>query len=274
LVTSLSQNGRFTFESYGFRVSLESDNGALLTKAADIAREALVGRISLIENQSSFAGYRFGLALKDGVYYLYQNGELTNHSPSEYLMFKYFNSILRITVAEHAVNTVFVHAGVIGWREKAVIFPGRSFRGKTTLVAELLKHGAVYYSDEYAVIGSDGLVSPFPRDLSLRSYFIENDEVAVPPSELGAQIGTAPLKVGSVIITEFDKKLTWDPRMLTIGEGILETIPHTIPINADTEMSLKILNLAFSSAIIAKSFRGDVKRDAVPILAFLDKHLN
>ena len=62
--------------------------------------------------------------------------------------------------------------------------------------------------------------------------------------------------------------------MLTIGQGILETIPHTIPIRAATEMSLKILNMAFADAIIAKSIRGDVKRDAIAILTFLDKHLN
>jgi hypothetical protein len=181
---------------------------------------------------------------------------------------------LRIVVAENAVNTVFVHAGVVGWKGKAVVFPGRSFKGKTTLVAELIKIGADYYSDEYAVIGSDGLVSPFPRDLSLRSYVVEHDEVDVSPNIFGAKIGVDPLEVGALIITEFAEDAVWDPRTLTIGEGILECIPHTIPIKADTEMSLKLLNLALKDAIIAKTYRGDVKRDAVQILTFLDKHLN
>jgi hypothetical protein len=33
--------------------------------------------------------------------------------------------------------------------------------GKTTLVKELVKAGATYYSDEYAVLGGDGRVSAF-----------------------------------------------------------------------------------------------------------------
>jgi hypothetical protein len=274
LVTSPIHEGRFTFESYGFRVSLESGNSVLLRKAVQIAQKALLGRLTFIENPSGNFGYRFGFDLKNGIFHLFQNGELTNHSDSEYILFKYFNAVLRVTVAENAVDTVFVHAGVVGLNSKAVIFPGRSFRGKTTLVKALIELGAVYYSDEYAVIGIDGRVSPYPRDLSLRSYFVEYDEVEVPAAEFGATIAESPAGIGAVVITEFEEHSVWEPQKLTVGEGILETIPHTIPIKADTEMSLKILNLAYSNAIIAKSNRGDVKRDAVQILSFLDKHLN
>jgi hypothetical protein len=274
LVTSESQVNRLTFESYGVRVSLESKDPELLEKATRLAEKALLGKLVLIENPTHDPGYRFGFDRKEDTLYLLQNGEQTNYTTSEFVFFKYFNSVLRITVAENAVQRVFVHAGVVGWNGKAIIFPGRSFRGKTTLVAELIKHGAEYYSDEYAVIGADGNVEPFPRDLSLRGVVYEHDEVDVPPVLLGAKIGTIPLGVGAVIITEFHEGASWQPDTLSVGQGILETVPHTIPIRADTKMSLKILNIAFANAIMAKSYRGDVKRDAVAILAFLDKHLN
>lgn len=274
MVTSEGQVHRFTFESYGFRVSLVSKHEDLLAKAVGVAQKALLSRVSIIENSASDTGYVFGFDFRDGVFYLHQNGLQTNHVSSEHVFFKYFNSILRLTVAENAVGTVFIHAGVIGRNGKAVVFPGRSFSGKTTLVAELIKLGAEYYSDEYAVIGSDGMVHPFPRELSLRSYLVENDEVDIAPEALGANIGDRPAEVGSVVITEFDDRSSWQPEVLTVGKGILETIPHTIPINADTKMSLKILNLAFANAIIVKSYRGDIKQDAVAILTFLDKHLN
>ena len=81
------------------------------------------------------------------------------------------------------------------------------------------------------------------------------------------------MSVGAVIISQFDAESAFRPDLLSVGQGILETLPHTIPIRADPEMSLKILNLALKDAIFAKSYRGDVKRDAVAILAFLDKHL-
>src|SRR4051794_33193161 len=38
-------------------------------------------------------------------------------------------------VAVAARKRVFVHAGVVGWKGRAVLIPGRSFCGKTTLVA-------------------------------------------------------------------------------------------------------------------------------------------
>jgi uridine kinase len=41
-----------------------------------------------------------------------------------------------------------------------IAIPGRSFSGKTSLVTALVRAGAVYYSDEFAVIDRDGLVRP------------------------------------------------------------------------------------------------------------------
>jgi hypothetical protein len=263
-----------TFESYGVRVSLVSKRAELIDRAVAVATKAFLGKLMFIENSGSDPGYEFGFDLVDGDFVLYQNGEQTNSVSSEFVFFKYFNSILRVTVAENAVDRVFVHAGVVGRKGKAVLFPGRSFKGKSTLVVELIKLGATYYSDEYAVIGKDGLVEPFPREISLRSVIQQHDEVDVAPETFGAEVGTLPLSVGCVILTEFQHSAVWNPQTLTVGNGILETIPHTIPIRADPEMSLKILNVAFSNAIVAKSLRGDVKKDAVAILAFLDKQLN
>src|SRR5262249_38532870 len=54
-------------------------------------------------------------------------------------------------VANNAHNRVFVHAGVVGWQGRAILIPGKSYSGKSTLVAALLRCGATYYSDEFAV---------------------------------------------------------------------------------------------------------------------------
>lgn len=45
-------------------------------------------------------------------------------------------SDLHLYVAERARRRFFVHAGVVGWRGRAIVIPGRSFSGKTSLVAE------------------------------------------------------------------------------------------------------------------------------------------
>src|SRR6266536_3494305 len=67
-----------------------------------------------------------------------------------------FESNLQLTVAEHARHRVFVHAGVVGWQGNAILIPGLSHSGKTTLVDQLVRAGATYYSDEYAVLDESG----------------------------------------------------------------------------------------------------------------------
>ena len=70
-------------------------------------------------------------------------------------------------LAERARNRIFIHAGVVGWQGRAIVIPGRSFSGKSTLVAALLQAGATYYSDEFAVLDGRGYVHPF---LARRSF--------------------------------------------------------------------------------------------------------
>src|SRR5215467_11335845 len=78
-------------------------------------------------------------------------------------------SHLRHLVAEHATDRIFVHAAVVAWDGKVIVLPGRSRSGKSTLARELIRAGAVYFSDEYAAFDDDGMVHPFAQPLMLRS---------------------------------------------------------------------------------------------------------
>src|SRR6059058_4219429 len=79
-----------------------------------------------------------------------------------------FESHVQLTVAEFAPRCVFVHAGVVGWNNRAIVIPGLSHSGKTTLVKQLIEAGASYYSDEYAVLDEKGCVHSYPRPLGVR----------------------------------------------------------------------------------------------------------
>ena len=46
---------------------------------------------------------------------------------------------IRWYVAENARGRVFVHAGAVGWKGRAIVLPGESFSGKTNLVAALIR---------------------------------------------------------------------------------------------------------------------------------------
>ena len=103
-------------------------------------------------------------------------------------------------VAERAPEHLFVHAGVVGWEGHAIVMPGASFAGKTTLVQAWLDAGATYYSDEFAVLDRAGRVHPFARPLAIRDGSTAVTR-RVPVAALGAESGSTPLPVGLVLVT-------------------------------------------------------------------------
>lgn len=262
----------FNFESYGVRVKVESDSQELLSKARQTVIAAFINRAVFIETVNTSAEHTFGIAFDGTNYFLFKNGQQLSYGESERVFFKYLNSILRIEVAEYAESKVFLHAGVVGWKGKAIVIPASSFQGKTTLTAELVRNGADYYSDEYAILDNRGYVHPFPRKLSMRFGTTREKEVTV--EELGGKSGGDPIQVGMVLLTGFEKGAMWEPTVLSPGKGIIEIIPHTIPIRQNPEFSLKVLDLVARRAIIVKSPRGDAKKFAKFLLAFFDNHIN
>lgn len=169
-----------------------------------------------------------------------------------------FESDMQFYVAESAPRRVFVHAGVIGWRGRAVLIPGRSFSGKTTLVAELVRAGAVYYSDEYAVLDSNGRVHPYARPLSIRrGESFESDRW--PVESLGGSRGGQPLSVALVVVTEYKSGASWRPRRLSPGQGALALLNNTISIQRKPEAALPVLKRVAAQARILKGSRGEAK---------------
>lgn len=261
----------FSFVSHGVTVGIGSDDPVLLEKARGVVVKAFGDVVEIFEGISKESSITYGIAFKDGNFELYKNGIEFRAGPSERNYFRYLNGLLRLEVAEFVEGKVFVHAGVVGWKGQAIVFPAKSLSGKSTLTAELVRNGAVYYSDEYAVLERDGMVSPFPRHLSLR-YFGGTREKDVPPEALGAKVGRKAIPIGMVLLTSFSKGAIWQPEILTPGSGIMELLPNTLATHRDPAFVLKVLDLVARRAIIVKSPRGDVKKFAKFLLAFFDKH--
>jgi hypothetical protein len=260
---------RFCFESYGVPVMIESDSAELLAMAEQTVRSALLGNLVLIDRECTQQLFSL-ISNRDGTCKLLQNGELMVEDEPNARFWKFFDSLVRILVAEFTKSVVFVHAGVVGWKGRAIILPGNSFFGKTTLVAELINRGATYYSDEYAVFDEDGLVHPFARPLSLRTSGPNIDEMDLPVAELGGQKGEQPLPIGSVVFTKYKPDSDINIEFLTKGQGILEIIGQTIAIKRNTEFAINVLKKAFTNAIILKSPRPDTVKFAGVILEFVD----
>jgi hypothetical protein len=171
------------------------------------------------------------------------------------------------TVAKHARSSTFIHAGVIGWRGRAILFPGRSWTGKTTLVRALLRLGATYFSDEFAVVDSKGLVHPFARPLSLR---IASGRIALHPDQIGAELGTHPLIAGAVVVTRYAPTGVWQPVPLSRGRAILELLRHTVAVRSNPAPSIERIKHLVHSSIAIRSTRGDADTAALLILRSID----
>lgn len=182
-------------------------------------------------------------------------------------------SKVRIAVAEYALERVFIHAGVVGWKGRAIVIPARSFKGKTSLTAALVRCGALYYSDEYAVLDKRGRVHPFPKKLSLRGVKNEFEQVDHAVETLGGKAGKRPLPVGMVVVSEYKKGAKWKPEIQNSSGGMMELINNSVSIRRDPKFVLPILSKVVSNALIVKSKRGEAETTAPPILSLLERHL-
>lgn len=174
---------------------------------------------------------------------------------------------LQLFVATEARNRLFVHAGVVGWRGRAILFPGTSGSGKTTLVTAMVRAGASYYSDEYAVLDSRGRVHPYARALVVRDGPGTPRKVAV--SELGGQAGTTPLPVGLVVPTTYEPGARWRPRPLSPGKGAMELLANTVAVRLRPELALSTLTRAVGRFPVLKGARGEAEELAASLLRTL-----
>jgi hypothetical protein len=171
--------------------------------------------------------------------------------------FAVLESEIRQSLAARALRRTFVHAGVVGWKGRAIVVPGRSRSGKTTLVAELVKAGATYLSDEFAVLDARGRVHPFAKPLSIRGAGgCDRHARRQSAEELGGRSGTRPLPVALVVLTEHRPGAEWRPERLTAGRAVIEMLAHTVPARLRPEASLQALERAVGQARVLKGVRG------------------
>ncbi len=261
------------FQSYGVKIGVRTDIPAHLESVRNQLRKVFPNGIEELDGEP--VEYQFYIkSIDDETAGFYKNEELLFETAVCESFFEMVESQIRLTVAEFAVGKVFLHAGVVGWNNRAIIIPATSFSGKTTLVAELVKQGALYYSDEYAVLDADGNVEPFPKWLSMRGIIDDFRQLDCSVESIGGVAGTKPIPVGMILYARFDKnKLNprrWQPRKLSDGQAMMEILPHTMPIRNKPKFTLDVLNKMIARAIIVRTVRGDAKEFANILIKYFE----
>ena len=257
-----------SFNSYGVRIGVRANDSTLLkeltarlppgTKPATVA---VVDHLYSIIGSSAKPGSRVR-RLNLGYWNLSRFARAREFDE----VLEAFESHVQLTVAEHAPRRIFVHAGVVGWKDRAILIPGLSHSGKTTLVDQLIRAGATYYSDEYAVLDGRGRVHPYPRALGMR-FPGSGQSKKVRAEEVGAVVGSKPLRVGLVVSTNYKDGARWRPRQVTRGKGVLELMSNTVAARSQPELALSVLPAALESARILKGVRGEASEIVEAILA-------
>ena len=172
---------------------------------------------------------------------------------------------LRLHIAAKAPGLIFVHAGVVALQGRALVIPGESFSGKTTLVRALVQSGAMYYSDEYAVLDPEGCVHPYARRLSIRS------EDGLPEGErhvgeFGGIAAEESAELAVVALTRYRAESRWEPRELSQADGVVALLANAVPAQERPREALQVLRRAVRGARILEGDRGDSRLAAPQFL--------
>jgi len=209
--------------------------------------------------------YRFARVRHDGhvQWELRANGLLLEGAADPDSLCERFESDLELYLAVRARTHAIAHAGVVGWRGRAIVIPGRSFSGKTSLTAELIRQGAEYYSDEYAAIDPSGLVHPFPKPLAIRH---EHGRTHRTPSELGASTGRSGLPVGLIVVTEYQPGAEWEPQEMSKGRAVLSLLANAAAARHQPAFLLRTFRESVRKAVTLSGPRGDARLVASRLL--------
>ena len=262
-----------SFTAYGVRVGIRVSNPTIMHRIPDLlppswkpARSGNVERLySLVVGGAGSrpSVRRFNV--------LYADADRMSRSMDLEPALKLLETDLQLYVAEAAPRRIFVHAGVVRWRGRAILIPGRSLSGKSTLVNELIKAGATYYSDEYAVCDARGRVHPYPKPLALR----KEGDVLPKPVRAGTMPGrrvVKPLPVGLVVLTSYRSGARWRPRRLSHGRAVIELLNHTIPARMEPGRALATLKQVAAGTLVLKGVRGEAGQMIDTLLARADEH--
>jgi len=266
---SIAGTDAFTVEGFGARILIRVNTTSIVPSLqARLPPQARLGKddvpdgvISVVVNGEHNGAEHLNL--------VYGGQKLYSRTPSLDDMLEDYDSQLRFALALHSRAIVFIHAGVVGWRGRAAIFPGSTFSGKTSLVAALIAAGATYFSDEHALLDGEGRVHPWLKPLSVRDG-LGGRQVEVPASAFGGKAATAPLPAGLIVATRYKKRARWNPHAIPASQGALSLLANALAARAAPERVLRAVGAAAAQARCYSTDRPEASRIAARLLALMD----
>lgn len=176
---------------------------------------------------------------------------------------------MRGRIAFLARDRIFIHAAVAGVNGRVVLMPAPSFSGKSALVAALVKAGATYYSDEFAVLDDHGRVHPYAKPLSLRGGEARYGDVHSVEA-LGGIAADGPAEAGMIVVTKYVPGGRWVPVRKEPGIGALALLANAVPARDRPQQATQAIARAAEGCIVLEGDRGDADETAKLLLEALE----
>lgn len=257
-------NAGFVLLSYGVRIAIGASDARILKRIPkDLLPEAEVAG-SWRKADARFFISREGEPGR--AFVLHENGRPIARARSLPDLVVRLEAAAQHAVARLCRKHIFIHAGVVRWGGRAILIPGRSFTGKSTLVLALVRVGATYYSDEFAVVDTKGQIHPFLRRPHVRTASGQKvrRHLRTPLAAAGDSL-TAAAEC-TVAVCKYKPSGRWEPRSMTKGETLLELMGNTVVARIRPEDSLKILAKLVKRSTAFKTVRGDAAASAKALL--------
>ena len=203
---------------------------------------------------------------EDPGYRVTRDGSEVFSAASEEDVFRWLLQDIDSTVAQRSDGMLFVHAGVVGWRGLAIVIPGPSHTGKSTLVTELVRRGASYYSDEFAVLDDRGRVHPYRRSPVLRGDGRRAERLRLVREDEPAE----PLPIALIVAGAYQQDATWRPNVVLGAQAVLPLIDSTVLVRQEAARVLRIAAQIGPTVVTLEGPRSDAADVAARLLDLVD----
>jgi hypothetical protein len=154
-------------------------------------------------------------------------------------------------VARASSADLLLHAAVVAWRERAILICGPGRCGTSTLAAELVRNGAMAWSDGLAVVDDQGAVRAYPGSPA-----------------------TLPIPVALVVSAIYFPEVSWEPARVQGARAALPIIASALQERNDPGRVLRLSARIAATALILQGARPEASDTAPRILAALDEWLD
>lgn len=173
-------------------------------------------------------------------------------------------SRIELLVVERLRATTAIHAGVVSFGARAVVLPGRSMAGKSTLVRALVDAGGTYLSDEYALIEYSGRVAAYPRRMTIRTR--DGNQRVDAARAADVDMPSIPIHLVASLIYAAEG---WSVEQATQASAVMDLVSNSLNARHDPEGAMIALTSAVSQATCITGTRGEAIEAAALIRAML-----